>query len=226
MAARSSLNLLKSIPCFANLDSNALERLLEKTIEQSFSKGEIILLEGEPCPGLFILKTGSVKLYRTSDMGNEQIMRVVGARGCFECAPLFDHGRNPISAQTLEPSKVVFILAASFDTLINDYPEVALQFAQILSMRLRTSLNTIGDFSFKPVSSRIAKLLLQMGEREHNKRQFSLSVPLTQHNLSCIVGCTRQSVNNSLQEMARNGIIVIKNRTIVVLQPQRLHELI
>jgi signal-transduction protein with cAMP-binding, CBS, and nucleotidyltransferase domain len=35
--------ILKSIPCFTDLDSNTLDRLLEKVSEQNFSKDEVIL---------------------------------------------------------------------------------------------------------------------------------------------------------------------------------------
>ncbi len=95
------------------------------------------MLEGEPCSGLFVVKSGSVKLYRTSLSGDEQIMRVVHPGGCFECAPLFDRGPNPVSAQTMEASRMVVIPMSSFELLMNSYPELALQFVPILAMRLR-----------------------------------------------------------------------------------------
>lgn len=224
MTVSSSLNLLKSIPCFTNLNPNALEQLLKTVRDRYFTKDEMILRESEPCPGLFILKKGSVRLYRTSLAGNEQIMRVVRAGGCFECAPLFDHGPNPVSAQTLEPSSAAFIPIGSFETLIQDYPEVVLHLIPVLAMRLRDFLNTIEDLSFKPVSSRVAKLLLQLGKREYDENQLSLSVPLTQHHLACIVGCSRQVLNSYLQELVRNDIIKIEKRNIIVLQPQMLLE--
>src|SRR3989304_4063512 len=98
MVTVASINLLKVVPCFTNLDPDVLELLLDSAREREFAKGEIILQEGDPCPGLFIIRSGSVKLYRTSLHGDEQIMRVVHSGGCFECAPLFDKGPNPVSA--------------------------------------------------------------------------------------------------------------------------------
>lgn len=221
----TSVNLLKSVACFAALNTEVSELLLDLARERNFAKGEVMLQEGDPCPGMFVVRSGSVKLYRTSSAGDEQIMRIVGAGGCFECAPLFDKGPNPLSAQALETCKTVFIPAASFETLISNYPEVALQFVPILAMRLRDFLNTIEDFAFKPVPTRIAKLLLQLGGRPDKNQQVSLPVPLTQHHLACIVGCSRQVLNGYLQELVREGIIKIENRRIIVLKPEILLEL-
>ena len=225
MVIVASLNLLKSVPCFAGLNADALGVLLDSARERDFAKGEFLLQEGDPCPGLFVLKSGSVKLYRTSLTGDEQIMRVVHSGGCFECAPLFDKGPNPVSAQALEPSKAIFIPTASFNSLVSNYPEVALQLVPILAMRLRDFLNTIEDFSFKTVSRRIAKLLVQLGERQDEERQLPLSAPITQHHLACIVGCSRQVLNGYLQELVRKGIIKIEKRRIIVIKPESLLEL-
>ncbi|MBI3930706.1 MAG: Crp/Fnr family transcriptional regulator [Chloroflexi bacterium] len=221
----TATHLLKSIPCFNSFNSEVLERLLGSAREQSFAKEETILLEGDPCPGLFVVKSGLVKLYRTSLRGDEQIMRVVSPGGCFECAPLFDGGPNPVSAQALEASKMIVIPIASFESLVSSYPEVALQFVPILAMRLRDLLNTVEDFSFRPVPSRVAKLLLQLGERPDDGSVASTSSPLTQQHLACVVGCSRQVLNSTLQELVKEGIIKIEKRRIIVLKPEALLEL-
>jgi CRP/FNR family transcriptional regulator len=225
MTTSASANLLKSIPCFTNLNPEVLELLLDSSRKRNFAKGEFMLQEGDTCPGLFIIRSGSVKLFRTSPAGDEQIMRLVGAGGCFECAPLFDRGPNPVSAQTLETCKTMFIPSASFKSLMDGYPQIALQLVPILAMRLRDFLNTIEDFSFKSVPTRITKLLLQLVERQDEDQQVSLSIPLTQHNLACIVGCSRQVLNGYLQELVREGIIKIENRRIIVLKSKALLEL-
>lgn len=217
--------LLKSIPCFNSFSPEVLEQFLASAREQSFVKGETVMLEGEPCSGLFVVKSGSVKLYRTSLSGDEQIMRVVHPGGCFECAPLFDKGPNPVSAQTMETSRMIVIPMASFELLMSSYPALALQFVPILAMRLRDLLNMVEDFSFRRVPSRVAKLLLQLGERRGEGSAASTSQPLTQQHLACVVGCSRQVLNSTLQEMVKENIIKIEKRHIIVLKPEALLEL-
>ncbi len=224
MIDTTASSILKTVPCFSGLGPEVLQELLASTRELSFVKGETILLEGESCPGMFVVKSGSVKLYRISSGGHEQIMRMAYPGGCFECAPLFDGGPNPVSAQTLEASKIIFIPIANFHSLMNSYPSIALQLMPVLAMRIRDLLNTVEDFSFRSVSSRLAKLLLQLGDRPDEASPVPASQPLTQHQLACVVGCSRQVLNNSLQELIREDIIKIENRRIIVLEPGALWE--
>ncbi|MBI4267198.1 MAG: Crp/Fnr family transcriptional regulator [Chloroflexi bacterium] len=224
MVSVASVNLLKSVPCFANLSLQALGLLLSSARERPFVKGEIVLLEGEPCPGLFVVKSGSVKLYRISPSGDEQIMRTVYPGGCFECAPIFDGGPNPVSAQALEASRLVFIPIANFQATTSAYPEIVVQLAPILAMRLRDLLTTVEDFSFSKVSARLARLLLQLGERQ-GTHPTETSRPLTQQHLACVVGCSRQVLNSSLRDLVRKGIIKTEKRRIIVLKPEALMKL-
>ncbi|MBI4187505.1 MAG: Crp/Fnr family transcriptional regulator [Chloroflexi bacterium] len=200
--------------------------LLDRVREQSFAKGEVIILEGDPCPGLFVVRSGAVKLYRSSTEGEEQIVRIVRSGGCFECAPIFDRGPNPVSAQALEPTTVYITPASAFESLVDTHPQVALHVARILAMRLRSLLNMVEDFSFKRVFSRVSKLLLQMGEREGQAPTVSPAYPVSQQHLACIVGCSRQVVNSCLRKLVKDGIIRMEGRRIIVVKPDRLNELV
>ncbi len=86
-------------------------------------------------------------------------------------------------------------------------------------------MNTVEDFSFRRVPSRVAKLLLQLGERRGEGSAVSTSQPLTQQHLACVVGCSRQVLNSTLREMVKENIIKIERRHIIVLKPEALLEL-
>ncbi len=226
MITSGSLDILESIPCFASFSPESMRWYLDSVTEQSFTEGKIIMLEGEPCPGLFVMKSGSVKLYRTSLEGGEQIVRIVRSGECFECVPFFDGGPNPVSAQTLERSTAYFITASDFKSLLSTCPETTLQIVPILAMRLRSFLDVIEDFSFRTVYLRLAKLLYQLSEQQDGVLVVSPALALNQQHLACILGCSRQMLNSSLQKFVRAGIIKIKGHRIVILKPEALQELI
>ncbi|MFQ5826415.1 MAG: Crp/Fnr family transcriptional regulator [Dehalococcoidia bacterium] len=221
-----TLNPLESIPCFAGLSPEAMEWVLGALKEQSFARGQVIILEGDPCPGLFVLRSGSVKLYRISPEGEEQIVRIIRREGCFECAPLFDKGANPVSAQALEASKVYLLPASDFQSLISTHPQAVLGIVPILAMRLRSLLSMVEDFSFRPVYSRLAKLLLQLSQEEGEVLVVSPSLPLSQQHLACMLGCSRQLVNKSLRKLVRDGFIGMEGRRVVILKPEALREIV
>ena len=215
MVINDSLGLLASVPCFVRLSPKAMQCLLDSVNEQSFVKGESILLEGERCPGLFIVKSGAVTLYRSSPEGEEQIVRIVRRGGCFECAPLFDQGPNPVSAQALESSKVLLIPTSDFRSVVSAETQALLGIISILAARLRSLLNMVEDFSFRRVYSRLAKLLLQLSEPDGEVLAVLPSQLLNQEQLACMLGCSRQAVNNSLRRLLKNGIIRMDGRLLL-----------
>lgn len=190
--------------------------------EHNFGKGEFIIWEGEPSPGLFVVKSGSVKLFRSSPTMKEQIVSIVRPGECFECVSLFDHGPAPVSAQTLEASKLYFLPASDFDALLSTHPQVASTLASVLAGRLRSLVHMLGDFSTRKIYPRLAKLLYQLSEQHGEKLIVSASLPLNQQHLACMLGCSRQAVNSSLRRLAQEGIIKVEKRRIIVLKPQSL----
>lgn len=223
MSTAASLSLLESVPCFTFLDPEARQRLLDSAIAQTFTKGELLILEGEPCPGVFVVEQGTVKLYRTSPEGKEHIVRLVHPGGCFECAPIFDGGTNLTSAQAIEAARAYLLPAADFQSAVSTQPLALLEVLATMSLRLRSLLSMVEDFSFRRVPSRLANLLLQLSERGNGSSV--ISSPLNQQHLSCMLGCSRQAVNSALQKLSRAGIITIDGRRIVVLKPEALKEL-
>ena len=222
MTTSNALDVLESVPCFASLSPEAKEWLLNYVVERSFAKGEVIILEGDPCPGVFVVKSGSVKLYRVSSEGEEQIVRMVHRGGCFECAPIFDKGPNPMSAQALAATKVYLLPASDFRSVLSTQPQALLSILSILATRLRSLLSMVDDFSFRRVSARLARLLLQLSERQSETLVVSPSLSLNQQHLACMLGCSRQIVNSSLRKLVGDNIIRMEGHRIVILKPEVL----
>lgn len=212
----------KSIPCFSGFGPEAVARLMKSVREQSYPKGSVLMLEGEPCPGLFVVKSGSVKLYRSSRQGQEHIVRVVRREGCFECVPFFDRGTNPVTAEALEATTVHFLPAADFEWILANCPETFSAFAPVLAARLRSLVNMVGDFSNRQVYRRLARLLCQLCEMTDGKLLVAPAASLHQQHLACMLGCSRQIVNSALGRLAREGIIVVEARRIVILDLEAL----
>lgn len=222
MTTTTRSSLFKSIPCFSELGTEAIEWLMDYVRELSFNKGQVIILEGEPCPGLFVVKSGSVKLYQSSPDGEEKIVRIVRRGGCFECVPLLDGGPNPVSAQALEASQVYMLPASDFESMFTNYPRIAITFNEIMARRLRSLVNMVGDFSVRRVYPRLAALLGQLAEWQGDVMVVSPSTPLSQQHLACMLGCSRQVVNSSLRKLAADKIIRMEGHSIVILNPEAL----
>lgn len=220
----SAASILGSVPCFAALATEPMTKLQQATYEVAYAKGEVIILEGEPCPGLFVVCSGTVKLYRSSPTGQEQIIRIVHRGACFECTPLLDQGPNPISASALEDSRVLLIPASTFKSITKADPVVLAGLLRVMAARIRSLLNMVEDFSFRQVYPRLAKLLFQLSERQGDRLVVSPSLPLNQQHLACILGCSRQMLNTSLRRLVREKTIATEDRRMIILDTERIRK--
>ncbi len=69
----------------------------------------MVVLEGTPCPGLFVVHSGTVKIFKTSPAGREQVLTIEQpGRAVAELAVL-DDGPYPASAAANENAVLLMI---------------------------------------------------------------------------------------------------------------------
>ncbi len=217
----SIADFLHSVSFFRALGSEEIKRIGKETSERSFARGEVLFLEGEHCSGLYVVKTGRIRIFKSSPEGREQMLLTAGAGDTFNDVPVFDGGPNPASASALEPSIVYIIPRATVLSLVADCP-VAQSIIELFAVRLRHLTTVVEDLSFRSVVSRIAKMLLDLavanGEQSPVPR-------LTQDEMATIVGSVRDVVGRALKALEKTNAIKIEGQRILVIDPEKLREI-
>ena len=211
-------DLLKTIKYFANLAPVPLERTEAALVMLAFQRGETLFMEGEPCKGLYIVQAGRVRIYKTSPEGREQVLLVAEPGDTFNEVPVFDGGPNPATAEALEDSVLHLLPRKDLLALIEEYPALARGFVQVFAARLRHLTALVEDLSFRSVTSRVAKILLQQG------REASLQI--TQQELAAMAGTAREVVGRALKALEERGAIRLERGRILVLDRRALAEAI
>jgi CRP/FNR family transcriptional regulator len=212
---------LCSIPYFTVLSAEEVKRIENEVLECSFAKGEILFLEGESCRGLYVVKSGQVRIYKSSPEGREQVLLIAKPGDSFNDVPVFDGGPNPASASALKPSTVYIISKETLLSLVADCP-AALAIIKLLSMRLRRLTMMVEDLSFRNIVSRLARMLLNLAVVEG---RVSPMPRLTHDEMAAIVGSVRDVVGRALRALERTGAIRIEGQRIFVEDPEKLREM-
>src|SRR4030043_449831 len=95
----SDLELLKSTPYFSSLKPSELETVRRHLRELAFQRGDTIFMEGDECEGLYLVRSGLVRIFKTSVEGREQVLFMARPGDSFNDVPVFDGGLNPASAE-------------------------------------------------------------------------------------------------------------------------------
>ena len=207
LPADVKLDYLQNCRFCAGFAPAVLAELQRGVVIQKYSAGETILVEGDPCDGLFSLIDGSVKLFKLSPTGRELILTVFEKGMSFNEVPVFDGGRNPINVDALEDCTLLLIPRVVMTRTIQRHPEQGLAVIQRLAENLRNMLEMIGQLAFLQVPNRLARLLLRLPE-DHS---------YTQEQLAARLGTVREVVSRALTELEDAGAIHCRRRQIEIL---------
>ena len=105
-------------------------------------------------------------------------------------------------AEAVTESRVASVQKSSLEAVIKRDPEFALRLFSSLSERLRQSDEVIESLLHREVSTRLATLLVNLGERfgDDDQAGVLISVRLTHQDLANMVASTREAVSKVISE--------------------------
>lgn len=210
---------LEKVPYFADLAPTLVRALAEMARLRDYRQGEVILWEGEPCEGLYVVLRGRVKVFKRSGEGREQVLRVLGPGRTFNDVPVFDGGSNPGSVAALDAATVATLPKERVLALVRQNPAVAMAVIRVLADRLRGLTVLVEDLMLRNVTARVAKILMDWagGQTTLVEGAEPGCVRLTQTQLAAMTGSVREVVQRALKTLERDGAIRLSRARICVL---------
>lgn len=195
--ATSVVTPLDKVPLFAGLDAEALRELAAVMKRRSFRAGEIIFHRDDPGQVLYVLREGKVKIYLTSQDGQEVALAIFGPGDYFGELALLDGQPRSASAIAIEPAETFALQRNDFINAVMHHPRIAVQVMNVLSRRLRQTDAMVEDLLFLDVHGRVAKKLLELAELHGTRTPDGIRIDMriTQGELAAMVGASRESVN-------------------------------
>jgi CRP-like cAMP-binding protein len=216
---------LNAISYFRDLDARVLARIRASVFDLRLEKGQILFMEGEPAQAMYVVRSGQVKIFKVSLDGREQILRIAAAGDCFNEDPIFDEGPNPANAEAVEPATLWAIGRTDMRRLIEEDPAIAIGFLKAFAGKLRYFTRKLEDLSFRSVTSRVAKLLLEIAE-DDGKGWLRLKQQFTQQELAAVVGTAREMVGRAFRVLEKEGAIKLDHHRVVILSRAALARLL
>ena len=193
-------SLLTSIDLFRDVDQPIIDELVAAATEKSLWRGDILFTEGQEPEALYIVITGRIAIANKSVDGRESVVALMEDGDLFGEMSLFDGMGRSAEARALEPSKVAEIPYAPVKAVYEAHPEMLWRVVDMLARRLRSMDEALADSVFLDVTGRTAKRLLELAG---DSDEFTL--PITQEELSGMVGASRERVNKAISAFIRLG---------------------
>jgi CRP/FNR family cyclic AMP-dependent transcriptional regulator len=219
--------LLKQMPLFAGLGDAQLDTLRKDLIRRKFQQGEAIFQQGDPGQALYLIESGQVRIYLQDEEGQETSVVVYGPGEIFGELAVIDGLPRSASVVAMEDTAVYMLNRDGFRKHMRNSPQLALNFMKALSVRVRYSTQQVESLALLDVPSRLARKLLELA-RQHGSvvpEGVRINLTLNQSDLAGLVGTTRESINKTLGTFRRQGLILMEQGRLTILDPEALREL-
>ncbi len=215
---------LSEVDIFRDLAPAEIEALGKRAPMKTVPAGTVFYTPEERGEVLFILKVGRVRLYRLSPDGKAFTTAIVEAGTIFGEMAILGQGMHDSYAESLTPCVLCLMSREDVKTLLLGDPRIALRITETLGRRLLEAERRLSDFAFKPLSRRLAALLVMLAEREPPRlfRPGRREVRYTHEQLGELAGTYRETVTKVLNELREGGLIELKRGRIVLLDVEAL----
>jgi len=213
------IELLQSVSIFWDLDEDELGHIADKMVAKHFENGNYIFLEdseGEQC---FFVLEGSVKVTRLSKDGREVILAMLNEGDFFGEMSLLDGESRSANVIALEKTKVLTLDRNDFISVVNNYPQIAVQLLKELARRLRKSDRQIASLSLSDAEKRIALCIIRFADEQGVIQNGKVNIPKTpiQQDIANMAGTSRETVSRALGLLEKEDLIERNGRELIIL---------
>lgn len=208
------------------LSNEEKKRLLDKAKKIIFKKKSVIYQEQSYPKGIYIMLKGAVKIYHTGYNGSVQIVYFYIKGDVFGYRPILSHQKQPVTAEALEETTVLFVPKLQFLQLLKSSPSFASLLLQELSNEFSAWTNLFSAFGNKGLMERTALALLILNERFNmHKLKNKNEVSISRLDLANYIGTSVEPLVRTLKKLKLNNCIKTNNRKIILLNSKKLHHL-
>jgi len=200
---------LARVPLFERLSGGEIDKLEKLTSRRKLPSNTAVFFQDDPSDSLYVVLSGSAKVFRTSEDGRDRIMTTLRAGDAFGELAMIEGQPRSATVQTLEETELLSLARKDFERFASEHPDFLYKLLQSMCERVRKINEDVLDLSFKDVPYRVLRLLSQLLARhgESGPDGWRIKMPLTVRDLSSMVGSNTETVGRLLDRYESEGLV-------------------
>jgi CRP/FNR family transcriptional regulator, anaerobic regulatory protein len=220
-----------SVPIFNHLSNREMLEIAETSRTKVYRKGEFIFQPGDPSGNLLIIHTGRVKMYRVSESGKEQLLRILEPGDFIGDLSLFTNETSDNYAETMINTEICAIHRTDMQQFLISHPLISIKILEEISKRLNDAEKTIERLSLQDAEKKVASYLVELVKNSTDNDSISLPLnillPMSKKDLASFIGTTKETLSRRLSSFQESGWISLTGqRNITIHNFEALLELI
>jgi len=220
-AVSEILGFLAGIPLFSKLSEPSCLLLARVSRFKQVDKGEILFFQHDPSESAFIVRTGDISIILNSSDGREMVINEMHSGDLFGELGILTKRPRSTSAIAHTKAELLVIPGQALLQVVESESHFALRMLEVTANRLQMSGKRESALAFLDAQARLARLLLELEEQEHEKGYVTIS----QDELAHHTGLIRQTVAKALGKWRRSGWLITGRGRILILNRKALEVL-
>lgn len=187
-------------------------------------RGTVVYSPGSPATHVYFVDSGLVKIERTTDTDKEILLCVVASGELFGEQALLPDTTFALSAKTLESGVIYSIPSDTFQRFCERRPEVWRLLTQHFLMRKDELERKIEHLCHRDVRERLIYYLEELARLNPAPEPSGNVIHISQNELASLVGATRETTSTTLNALARQGLITLGHRMVMIPSMDLLRE--
>jgi CRP-like cAMP-binding protein len=204
---------------FRELPKEELDILNSSLKTRLYKKKQVIFYEDSPAIGIYYIKEGLVKKYKTGQDGKEQIFYISKSADLIGYHAILSNENYFDSAAVMEDSIISFIPKEVFLNLIEKSPTLSNLLLKNISHEFGVLINTLTIISQMSVRERLALYLLILKEKFKDINTVKgerTEIKISRDDLAALVGTAKETLVRLLHDFKEDNIIETNGKAIII----------
>ncbi len=214
---------------FEGLPEEALAELSEEALLVGYNEGDLVVQEGSPFSGVYIIYSGLVLIGKYSSSRKRRILRFLAPREFFGLEALFmkDQETNIQFARALLDSELVFIRAEPLLEFLQRYPLAMLTLCRWFAREVAMLEFKLTRDATEGSLHNLAMLLLALSNKYGHETPAGtiINLELPRALMAEMVGISEETLLKLLKRLRDQQIISVQDSKITIINKEKLDSL-
>ncbi|MGH8279193.1 MAG: Crp/Fnr family transcriptional regulator [Gammaproteobacteria bacterium] len=208
---------------FSALSDEQRAQILAHAQARRFAAGERLFSQGDPANHVFLLREGSVKLYRLSPEGHEKIMRLIHPPQTFAESVMFmQEPRYPVHGDGVDAGALVAIECSAFLAVLEKSFATCRAVMAQMTQRIQAHWDEIEALTLQNSRYRVVHYLLGLVPPGAHGR-VTVTLPARKMLIAAQVAVTPETFSRTLRALNEEGLIEVADEQLTLLDTEALH---
>ncbi len=207
--SQNIIDILGNCRLFSQVHGAGFQRLVTIGRLVRFEKGRVIFREGQECPGVYVVGSGKVRIFKVGPAGKEHVLHIVGPGETFAEVAAVGGFSCPANAEAIAPTVCAMLPLELFRRALREDHQLCLDMMAGLTVWVRHLVGLMEDLVLRDATGRLARYLLDAEPGGGGP----IELPTFKRHVASHLNLTSETFSRTVRRLQEAGLITQPDNT-------------